>query len=160
MDDMLESLELWLQSRMEDVHTMLPGTVQSYDPDTRTAVVKPSVKLRTMHGDILDIPPIASVPVVWPGSNDFTAMSKDLSKGSGVTLLFPKRPWEHGSEEPQMRRPKTRLDILSRTQSPSRVSGPCAGFRRTASCPRIGACAPIGWRSGEPREAWPRSKTR
>lgn len=101
-DDMLESMELWLQSRMEDVHTMLPGTVQSYDPDTRTAVVKPSVKLRTMHGDILDIPPIASVPVVWPGSNDFTAMSKDLPKGSGVTLLFSEASlgnWQRGSQD-------------------------------------------------------------
>lgn len=102
MDDMLESLELWLQSRMEDVHTMLPGTVQSYDPDTRTAVVKPSVKLRTMHGDVLDIPPIASVPVVWPGSNDFTAMSKDLPKGSGVMLLFSEASlgnWQRGSQD-------------------------------------------------------------
>lgn len=101
-DDMLESMELWLQSRMEDVHTMLPGTVQSYDPDTRTAVVKPSVKLRTMHGDILDIPPIASVPVVWPGSSDFTAMSKDLPKGSGVTLLFSEASlgnWQRGSQD-------------------------------------------------------------
>ena len=102
MDDMLESLELWLQSRMEDVHTMLPGTVQSYDPETRTAVVKPSVKLRTMHGDVLDIPPIASVPVVWPGSNDFTAMSKDLPKGSGVMLLFSEASlgnWQRGSQD-------------------------------------------------------------
>ena len=102
MDDMLESLELWLQSRMEDVHTMLPGTVQSYDPDTRTAVVKPSVKLRTMHGDVLDIPPIASVPVVWPGSNDFTALSKDLPKGSGVMLLFSEASlgnWQRGSQD-------------------------------------------------------------
>ena len=102
MDDMLESLELWLQSRMEDVHTMLPGTVQSYDPDTRTAVVKPSVKLRTMHGDVLDIPPIASVPVVWPGSNDFTTMSKDLPKGSGVMLLFSEASlgnWQRGSQD-------------------------------------------------------------
>lgn len=101
-DDMLESMELWLQSRMEDVHTMLPGTVQSYDPVTRTAVVKPSVKLRTMHGDILDIPPIASVPVVWPGSSDFTAMSKDLPKGSGVTLLFSEASlgnWQRGSQD-------------------------------------------------------------
>ena len=102
MGDMLESLELWLQSRMEDVHTMLPGTVQSYDLDTRTAVVKPSVKLRTMHGDVLDIPPIASVPVVWPGSNDFTAMSKDLPKGSGVMLLFSEASlgnWQRGSQD-------------------------------------------------------------
>lgn len=102
MDDMLESLEVWLQSRLEDVHTMLPGTVQSYNEKTRTAVVKPSVSLRSMHGDTLDIPPIASVPVVWPGSSSFTTMSKDLPKGSGVTLLFSEASlgnWQRGSQD-------------------------------------------------------------
>ena len=101
-EDMLESMELWLQSRLEDVHTMLPGTVQSYDAKTRTAVVKPSVKLRTLHGDILDIPPIASVPVVWPGSALFTTMSKDLPKGSGVTILFSESSignWQRGTAD-------------------------------------------------------------
>lgn len=88
MTDFVDAMESFLQSRMEDVHTMLPGVVQSYDPVTRTATVKPSVRLRTMHADILDIPPIASVPVVWPGSSTFSAMSKYLPAGSGVTLLF------------------------------------------------------------------------
>lgn len=102
MTDFVDAMESFLQSRMEDVHTMLPGVVQSYDPATRTATVKPSVRLRTMHADILDIPPIASVPVVWPGSSAFSTMSKDLPAGSGVTLLFSEASignWQRGTQD-------------------------------------------------------------
>lgn len=102
MTDIVDSLEIWLQSRLEDVHTMLPGVVQSYDPKTRTATVKPGVKLRSLHADILDIPPISSVPVVWPGSNTFSTMSKDLPVGSGVTLLFSEASignWQRGTQD-------------------------------------------------------------
>lgn len=102
MTDMVDALETWLQSRLEDVHTMLPGVVQSYDPSTRTAAVKPSVRLRTLHADILDIPPIAAVPVVWPGSSVFSTMSKDLPAGSGVTLFFSEASignWQRGAQD-------------------------------------------------------------
>lgn len=102
MTDFVDAMETFLQSRLEDVHTMLPGVVQSYDPKTRTATVKPSVRLRTMHADILDIPPIASVPIVWPGSSTFSTMSKDLPTGSGVTLLFSEASignWQRGAQD-------------------------------------------------------------
>lgn len=86
-EDPVEALEVWLQSRMEMVHTMLPGRIQSYNKDTRVAVVKPSVKHRTMHGEVLDIKPIPGVPVVWPSSSAFS-MFGDLVKGDGVLLVF------------------------------------------------------------------------
>lgn len=86
-DDVLEAMETWHQSQMEQVHTMLPGRVQSYDKATRIAVVKPSVKQRTLHGETLDIPPISGVPVVWPSSSAFSLVG-DLVPGDGVMLVF------------------------------------------------------------------------
>jgi len=85
--DFLSSLEVWLQARFEEVHTSMPGQIQSYDPKTRLATVKPMVKFRSLHGDVLDIPPIDSVPVVWPGAKSFTAMGA-LESGDGGTLIF------------------------------------------------------------------------
>jgi len=87
MEDTLDAMELWLQSRMEQVHTAIPGRIQSYNPDTRLAVVKPSVLPKSMHADTFDIPPIADVPVVWPGTGEFT-LEGNLSIGDGVLLLF------------------------------------------------------------------------
>lgn len=100
-DDFVQSLETFFQARLEDVHTMLPGRIVSYDSVTRLATVKPSVSMRSLHGDILDIPPIDSVPVVWPGSSDFS-VSGELRNGDGVVLYFAESGlggWLRGSED-------------------------------------------------------------
>lgn len=99
--EVIQSMEIWHQARMEDVHTMLPGKVQSYNPETRLATVKPSVSFRSLHGDIIDIPPIDSVPVVWPGSSDFSFHGA-LEAGSGVMLVFSESGiggWLRGSQD-------------------------------------------------------------
>lgn len=101
MSELLDDLELWLQARMEQVNTLIPGRVQSYDPKTRLAVVKPSVKHRTMHADVFDIPPIADVPVIWPSCGSFS-LEGDLQRGDGVLLLFAQSGignWQRGSED-------------------------------------------------------------
>ncbi len=85
--DFVESVDLWLQARLEQVHTCIPGCVQSYNADARTATVKPSVAQRSLHGDLLAIPPINDVPVVWPSCGQFT-LSGTLREGDGVLLLF------------------------------------------------------------------------
>lgn len=101
MDDFVATLETWLQSHMETVHTMLPGIVQSYDSATRTATVKPTVKLRSLHGDMLSIPPIPSVPVVWPSTSAFSLFGR-LQQGDGVMLVVSEASignWQRGTEE-------------------------------------------------------------
>lgn len=100
-EDFVQSLETFLQARLEDIHTMLPGRIVSYDDTTRLATVKPSVSMRSLHGDILDIPPIDSVPVVWPGSSDFSIRGQ-LRNGDGVVLYFAESGlggWLRGSED-------------------------------------------------------------
>lgn len=85
--DFVESVDLWLQARLEQVHTCIPGRVQSYDADARTATVKPSVVQRSLHGDLFEIRPVNDVPVVWPSCGQFT-LSGTLREGDGVLLLF------------------------------------------------------------------------
>lgn len=99
--DPLEAFELWLQARLEEVHTTLPGTVQSYDEKTRTATVKPMIRLRSFHGDVFQIPPIPSVPVVWPSTSGFSVFGK-LKAGDGVVLhVFEAAAgtWQRGTAE-------------------------------------------------------------
>ena len=101
MSELLDDLELWLQARMEPVNTLIPGRIQSYAPETRLAVVKPSVKHRTMHADVFDIPPIADVPVLWPSCGDFS-LEGTLKQGDGVLLLFAQSGignWQRGAED-------------------------------------------------------------
>ena len=86
-EDPVDAMETWLRARLEDVHVALPGTVTTYSKETRLATVKPSVRLRSLHGDKLDIPPIQGVPVIWPGSQEFTVQGS-LKRGDRVLLVF------------------------------------------------------------------------
>lgn len=100
-DDPIEAMDVWLQNRLEQVHTMLPGRVVSYDKASRVATIKPSVKLRTIHGEVLNIPPIAGVPVVWPSSGAFSLVGA-LEPGDGVMLVFAESSigsWLKGSTD-------------------------------------------------------------
>jgi hypothetical protein len=88
MSDMVDTMDTWLQGRMEEIHTSMPGRIQTYNPSTRTATVVPSVRLRSMHGDLLEVKPIQGVPVVWPSSAQFALIPAKLEPGDGVLLHF------------------------------------------------------------------------
>ena len=88
MEEMVDVLDTWLQGRMEEIHTSLPGRIQTYDPKTRLATVVPSVRIRSLHGDLLEIKPIAKVPVVWPSTGVFAMIPAKMEAGDGVLLHF------------------------------------------------------------------------
>lgn len=81
-----EALALWLQNNLEQLHTAIPGRIQIYDQSTQLATVKPSVRPRSLHGDVFEIPPVKDVPVLWPSCGQFT-LSGTLREGDGVLLL-------------------------------------------------------------------------
>ena len=99
--DFVDTMDTWLQARLEALHTTLPGKIQAYNPGTRTATVVPGVRLRSMHGDLIEIKPIAGVPVVWPGSKRFSVIPAALEPGDGVLLHFSESAlgtWLNGSD--------------------------------------------------------------
>lgn len=129
-EDFVDTMDTWLQARLESVHTTLPGRIQSYNPDTRMAVVVPGIKLRSLHGDVIDYKPIAGVPVVWPGCKRFSLIPAALEAGDGVMLHFSEGSigeWLAGSDihEPE---DETRFSLhdciaVPGLWQPSRVPG-------------------------------------
>jgi len=101
-ESLVDALDLFLQSRLRGVHTCLPGTIEKYyGHDKRKAVVKVGVKLQTAKGDILSIPPIDGVPVVFPSSGKFT-LKYPLNKGDGCMIIFSEEgigAWLKGDTE-------------------------------------------------------------
>lgn len=87
-EDIVYVLDAFLDSRLRNVHTMIPGKIEKYyGHATRKARVKPLVKLRTVKGDILTIPPIDDVPVIFPGSAKCQFLFP-LKRGDGVEIRF------------------------------------------------------------------------
>lgn len=84
----VEVMNLVFANKTDDIHTVLPGQIVSYEGhSTRKAEVKPMVKLRTVHNDIIEISPIKNVPVVFPSTKNFN-MLFPLNKGDGCLLVF------------------------------------------------------------------------
>ena len=84
-------LKASMNSRLEALHTMMPGTVVSYDADAETATIRPAIvaKVPTVGGGLTSeaLPDLQDVPIIFPrGGSAFIKWK--LSEGDGVALIF------------------------------------------------------------------------
>lgn len=63
-----EVFDTILSSRLLGVHTAMVGEIRSYSESNQTAEVTLSVQLEAAGGDFETLPPLADVPVLWPGA--------------------------------------------------------------------------------------------
>ena len=102
-----EVLEDVVSRRLDDVHTALPGVVESFDAATLCANVRLQLKerLTTETGAVVDQPyPVAvNVPVVFGGGGGFRVVFP-LRAGDGVLVVFAEASiglWQAlGGEQP------------------------------------------------------------
>jgi len=84
-------LERLLTKRLSDVHTAMPGSIESFDAAKQTANVRLLLKARREieSGDVeeQELPVAVNVPVVFPGAGDFRLVFP-LAPGDGVLIVF------------------------------------------------------------------------
>jgi hypothetical protein len=85
-----QSIKQILENRVSQIHTALPGVVQSYDSSTQIAKVAPGVKKILVNGDEVELPVCTEVPVIMPGSGD-AIIHFPIKKGDPVLLVFCQR---------------------------------------------------------------------
>ncbi len=89
-----ELLELVLDQRQRELHTAMPGRVESYDADTQTCDVLPQLKIQRPDGEggykTCDLPVLPHVPVCFPRGGGFF-LSFPLQKGDFVLVVFSER---------------------------------------------------------------------
>lgn len=75
-----ETLKTERQTSSDQIRVALPGIIQSFDPDTVTAIVQPAVKFVQQDADgstsTHNYPLLTHVPIIFP-------------RGGGCTLTFP-----------------------------------------------------------------------
>lgn len=79
-----------IENRLKDLHTCLPGIIQSYDPVTNTASVQPAIQRVWVVDGPANLPLIVDVPVYFPGGGNF-AVTFPVSKGDECILVFSER---------------------------------------------------------------------
>lgn len=86
-----EVIQNYIAKATKDIHTALPGRIESYDPTTQKADVKPLIKSENVLEDgtieYLPIPVIPNVPVAFPGGNGFM-VTFPLTKGDTCLIIF------------------------------------------------------------------------
>ncbi len=85
--DLVEALTIWLNSKLEDMHTAIPGKIEKYDEDSKTADVLPLLSKITVKNVEIGLPVIPGVPVIFPSGKSFE-LSWEVQKGDGVLLIF------------------------------------------------------------------------
>lgn len=79
-----------ITARFGDLHTAMPGQIESYDYTTAKATVLPLLNRQLPDGSIMKLPVIQQVPVLWPRTDD-AIIHFPLQRGDGVLLVFSER---------------------------------------------------------------------
>jgi len=84
------------QRLLRSVNKVIPSTVESYDPDSKTCTVRPGVYRLVPNeyepgvDEVEELPAVHSVPVMWPRGRNFV-IHGTLAKGDPVLLLCSDR---------------------------------------------------------------------
>lgn len=96
MSELVNAVKSAIESRVRNIHTAMPGRVESYDAGSQTASIVPMV-IPTVPGADEDdgeaaapLPKLLSVPVIFPRAGDF-AITFPVRKGDTVLLIFAER---------------------------------------------------------------------
>lgn len=103
-----EALRLAFESWARDIHTAIPGRVESYDRAKQVADVVPVIRDARPDDDggieLFDPPVIPNVPVQMPRGGGF-ALHLPLVKGDHVILLFQESAIGHWRESGEVAEP-------------------------------------------------------
>ena len=86
MEITADFLESALQALKEEIfaslHVAMPGIVQAYDAEKRTAVVQPAIMRKNADGRIITAPVLLDVPVFLCGAE------REVAAGEACLLIF------------------------------------------------------------------------
>ena len=79
----------WMDSRVSNIHTSMPGRVVSYDPSTNRASVQPNGDYKSEDGRNIQYPIIHNVPIQFPmGQGGTAGITFPINAGDGCLLVF------------------------------------------------------------------------
>ncbi len=115
ISSLADNIKQGVNNRLKDLHTSMPGIIQSFDPVNQTASVQAAVRrvfiTREGTNEILapqDIPILINVPVQFPRGGGFS-LTFPVKKGDECLLVFAERSFDEwhkfgGVRDPGARR--------------------------------------------------------
>lgn len=126
------AMRSFVKGELVDVHTTMPGIIQSFDPATQTATVQPAIRRFFVAKGWVNLPPCMTVPVEFPRGGNFI-VTFPVRKGDECELAFNERCidawWDRGGvQEPAEDRMHdlsdavARLGVSSRGRVPANIA--------------------------------------
>ena len=79
----------WMDSRVSNIHTAMPGSIVSYSPSSNRASVQPNGSYKAKDGRNIRYPIIHNVPIQFPmGQGGTSGVTFPISPGDGCLLVF------------------------------------------------------------------------
>lgn len=108
------TIEKGIENRLKDLHTAMPGIIQSFDAAGQTASVQPTIRrifiTREEEIDILtpaDLPILINVPIVYPRGGGFS-LTFPIAPGDECLLVFSERSLDNWHTNGGVRTPSDR----------------------------------------------------
>lgn len=103
-----------IKEHLKDLHTSMPGIIESFDPETQLATVQPAIKriFKTTDGETefltpTELPVLINVPVIFPRGGGFS-LTFPVAKGDECLLNFCERSIDNWHEFGTVREPGAR----------------------------------------------------
>lgn len=98
LQEFVQAINERIKTALGNIHTAMPGTIRSFNPDTGLADVLPGILFRTPKGGFVEYPLIANIPVVLPyGLNGDAGIAFPISPGDGCLIIISERPIDYWS---------------------------------------------------------------
>ena len=100
-DTLPAAIRISVENQLMELNTVLPGEVVEYDPDSRRASVRGTIRLLLTDGSEISRPLIRNAPVIFPEAGGYS-IRFPLSEGDSVLLLFSQRGldnWKRSHDE-------------------------------------------------------------
>ena len=102
--EVTQELKYFIKDTLQNVHTVLPGKIVTFDADKCEATVKPTAKFRMPDDSQRDFPDIFEVPVFFPQAIGQKATFVHVVRPDDECILFfmeqPLDLWRTGAESP------------------------------------------------------------
>ncbi len=104
----LPSLEALTQqavtNALKELHTAMPGVVDTFDPSTQTCTVQPAIKRVFVDGETVNLPLLINVPVCFPTAGGFS-ITLPIAKGDDCLIVFSERSIDNWLKFGDIRKP-------------------------------------------------------
>lgn len=102
LQELVESISKMVDSKINEIHTTMPGKILSYDAKMGLATVLPEMKFKLQNGTTVAYPQITGVPVVFPqGNGQQATIAYPVKAGDGCLIFIAEHSieyWLYGQE--------------------------------------------------------------